>query len=72
MKLYPFEHGIPLSEFGYEPMKRSLGPYGRDLDESQTREILDHFSQFSDITDGCLERTLELEDETDSVGDNRC
>jgi len=72
IKLYPFEHGIPLSEFDYEPTKRSLGPYGRDLDESQTREILDHFSQLSDITDECLERTLELENGDDSVDHSGC
>lgn len=72
MKLYPFEHGIPLSEFNYEPTKRSLGPFGRDLNESQTQEVLDHFNQFPDITEECLERTLELECESDSVDDNRC
>jgi len=69
MKLYPFEHGIPLSELGYSPTKRSLGPYGRDLNASETQEVLDHFSQVLDVTEECLERTLELESESES-GDN--
>jgi hypothetical protein len=72
MKLYPFEHGFPLSEFNYDPTKRSLGPYGRDLTESQTQEVLDHFSQFSDVTQECLDRTLELEGENNSPEDTQC
>lgn len=72
IKLHPFEHGIPLSEFNYKPTKRSLGPYGRDLDESQTQEVLDHFCQFSDVTQECLDRTLELEDANNSSEDTQC
>lgn len=72
MKVYPFEHGIPLSEFGYEPTKRSLGPYGRDLNVAETREILDHFSQVTDVTEECLERTLELESKSGSDDNDGC
>ncbi|MFC7251100.1 hypothetical protein ACFQJ5_14795 [Halomicroarcula sp. GCM10025324] len=72
MKMYPFEHGIPLSEFGYVPTKRSLGPHGRDLDVSETREVLDHFSRISDVTEECLERTLKLESESGSGDTDGC
>lgn len=72
MKLYPFKNGIPLSEFDYEPTKWSLSPYGRDLNKSQTKEVLDHFSQFSDITEECLERTMELEGKNDFDDNDGC
>lgn len=72
MRLYPFEHGVPLSNLGYDPTKRSVGPYGRNLNESETQIVLNHFSQVSDVTEECLERTLELESDSESRGDNKC
>ncbi|WP_267644136.1 hypothetical protein [Haloarchaeobius amylolyticus] len=72
MKLYPFEHGIPPSEFDYKPTKWSLGPYGRNLNASQTQEVIEHFSQFPDVTEECLERTLELKRESGSGGNSKC
>lgn len=70
MELYSFEDGVPLSELGYEPTKRSLGPTGRDLDTSQTQKVLDHFRHLSPITEECLERTLELESDETSDSTN--
>lgn len=61
IKLFSEEDGIPLSDFGYEPSKRSLSPWGYPFDEEDTAEIISRFEGSDDLTEECLEKVLEWE-----------
>lgn len=71
IRLYSFEHGIPLSEYGFGPSKGPIGQ-GPRLYEDDTEEILNYFDQFDDVTEDCLEKTLEMEREDSRITDNSC
>ena len=72
MKIYRFDDGIPLSDLGYEPASRSLSPYGLNLDEEQTEEVITHFNAKSDVTEKSLEKVLELEGKTTVASSGYC
>lgn len=60
-KLFRFSDAIPISEFGKRP-KGPLGKWGKTFDKEQTEEILSHFNNREEVTEECLEKTLELKE----------
>jgi hypothetical protein len=72
IKIFPFTDGYPLSDLNYKPTKRSLGPSGRNLTESQTRKVLDHFEECEDATKECLNKVLELENKSSDLDPDHC
>lgn len=70
-KLYSFDDAIPANEFG-KRVKGPLGRWGETYTENQIEEILGHFEACTEVTESCLEKVLELEEEDVFRSDSGC
>lgn len=63
--LYSFDDSIPASEMG-KRTKAPLGKYGETFDKGVTAEILDHFASCDDVTEACLQKVQQLQQDEEN------